>query len=193
MPRICQTCTHPSRSEIDQRLAAGEADTDVARLYGLTKVAIYRHRTQHLGSKKHAPSRPEPPPRDPAAQILASVQRAQNAVRRLPTPEKLAAAHLSLGQRASKLMTTAEQQNDVPAAVQAGNLVNRTLDSIGRVAGITTSNPPAQVDVTVNVNLQIDVAVQQILATLDPQASAPPAQLVQLADGSVTEDNSDPS
>lgn len=47
--RTCFTCSHPERETIDQRLAAGEGPTRIAREYRLSKDSVKGHKANHLG------------------------------------------------------------------------------------------------------------------------------------------------
>lgn len=44
----CRTCQHPLRSEIDEKLASGHPMRAIARQYGISTMAIYRHKC-HIG------------------------------------------------------------------------------------------------------------------------------------------------
>lgn len=50
MPRKCSVCAHASKAEIDGRIiAGGESALSVARLFGLSKDSVLRHR-RHIDS-----------------------------------------------------------------------------------------------------------------------------------------------
>ena len=44
----CNVCTHPEREAIDRALVEGANDRAVARRYGLSRDAVWRHRSTHL-------------------------------------------------------------------------------------------------------------------------------------------------
>jgi FixJ family two-component response regulator len=46
--RLCKTCEHLKRPEIDRRLAAGEPSTRIAHDYGLSASSVHRHKTNCL-------------------------------------------------------------------------------------------------------------------------------------------------
>jgi FixJ family two-component response regulator len=48
MSRLCTTCQHLKRPEIDRRLAAGEPSAQVARDYDLNPSSLHRHRVNCL-------------------------------------------------------------------------------------------------------------------------------------------------
>jgi transposase-like protein len=48
MPRRCTVCDHPEIHSIDQALVSGESYRSVAKRFGLSESAVYRHKTEHL-------------------------------------------------------------------------------------------------------------------------------------------------
>jgi|SRR5215216_734079 len=48
MPRRCSVCDHPERHSIDQALVGGAPYRSVAKRFGLSESAVYRHKTEHL-------------------------------------------------------------------------------------------------------------------------------------------------
>jgi hypothetical protein len=48
MPRRCTVCDHPQRHSIDEALVTGAPYRSVAKRYGLSGSAVYRHKTEHL-------------------------------------------------------------------------------------------------------------------------------------------------
>jgi len=48
MSRVCRTCQHVKRAEIDRRLAAGEPAAQLAHDYELNPSSLYRHRSNCL-------------------------------------------------------------------------------------------------------------------------------------------------
>ncbi len=46
MARQCTVCSHLRRAEIDHAIAAGQSFRDIARQFGLDKMAVSRHRAQ---------------------------------------------------------------------------------------------------------------------------------------------------
>ena len=48
MPRLCSVCTHADHRGINAALVAGEPLRDVARQYGVSKDALFRHRSDHI-------------------------------------------------------------------------------------------------------------------------------------------------
>jgi transposase-like protein len=49
MPRRCTICDHPRQSEIDRALLRGEGGyRDIAKRFGISSSALFRHRHSHL-------------------------------------------------------------------------------------------------------------------------------------------------
>ena len=48
MPRRCTVCDHPQRHGIDEALVSGGSYRSVAKRFGLSESAVYRHKTEHL-------------------------------------------------------------------------------------------------------------------------------------------------
>ena len=48
MPRRCTACDHPERHSIDEALVTGAPYRSVAKRFGLSESAVYRHKTEHL-------------------------------------------------------------------------------------------------------------------------------------------------
>ena len=48
MPRTCTVCNHPKASEINEALLGGEAYRSIARRFGASESAMYRHQQEHL-------------------------------------------------------------------------------------------------------------------------------------------------
>jgi transposase-like protein len=48
MPRRCTVCDHPEKHSIDEALVSGESYRSVAKRFGLSESAVYRHKSEHL-------------------------------------------------------------------------------------------------------------------------------------------------
>ena len=48
MPRRCSVCDHPERQEVDEALVTGMPYRSIAKRYGLSESAVYRHKADHL-------------------------------------------------------------------------------------------------------------------------------------------------
>ncbi len=49
MPRTCTVCSHPHLSELNAALLMGESLRNIARRFGTSASAAYRHHREHLG------------------------------------------------------------------------------------------------------------------------------------------------
>jgi transposase len=47
MPRRCTVCDHNERRNIDETLVTGASYRSVAKRFGLSESAVYRHQTEH--------------------------------------------------------------------------------------------------------------------------------------------------
>lgn len=48
MARPCAICSHPERAQIDAALVAGEAFRNIAKRWGMSAAAAFRHRVEHI-------------------------------------------------------------------------------------------------------------------------------------------------
>ena len=48
MPRTCTICTHPERSSIDASFVAGTPYRSIAKQFGASEAAMYRHTAEHI-------------------------------------------------------------------------------------------------------------------------------------------------
>src|SRR5215213_7253107 len=48
MPRRCTVCNNPEKHSIDEALVSGAPYRSVAKRFGLSESAVYRHQTEHL-------------------------------------------------------------------------------------------------------------------------------------------------
>lgn len=48
MPRRCTVCDHPERHYIDQTLVTGAPYRSIAKQFGTSESAVYRHKIEHL-------------------------------------------------------------------------------------------------------------------------------------------------
>ena len=81
MPRRCTVCQHPDRDEIDARLIGGQPLRNIAKQFGVSATALYRHKTGHLpGHLKQAKETSE---RLSAERLLADLERLQERILRI--------------------------------------------------------------------------------------------------------------
>ncbi|HZS09425.1 MAG TPA: hypothetical protein VFD58_31625 [Blastocatellia bacterium] len=48
MPRVCTVCSHPERGAIDAVLVAGEPYRSIAKRFGASEQAMFRHKADHI-------------------------------------------------------------------------------------------------------------------------------------------------
>ena len=173
MSRVCSTCQHLKRSEIDRRLAAGEPTAQVARDYQLNPSSLHRHRVNclKLGS---------------ANAIKKEVARGTAAVALLPSRETLGGNYRDLCERIDQIVAQAQAEGSLTVAVSGLNSLRQTLDSLARLAGHVGSGA-AQVNVAIQNNVNVDARqiAERLITQFDnePQLKARVAQaLVRLDD-----------
>src|SRR5262245_368542 len=108
MSRVCCTCQHLKRPEIDRRLAAGEPTAQVARDYEINLSSLHRHRVNCLGLGS-------------ANAIKKEVARGTAAVALLPNKETLGGHYHHLCERIDQIVTQAEAEGSLAVAVSGLN------------------------------------------------------------------------
>jgi hypothetical protein len=178
MSRVCSTCQHLKRSELDRRLAAGEPTAQIARDYDINPSSLHRHRVNclRLGS---------------ANTIKQEVARGTAAIALLPSKEILSGAYFDLRDRIDQIVAQAQAEGSLAVAVSGLNSLRQTLDSLARLGGHIGSGG-AQVNVAVQTNVNLNVAriVEPLIAEFDnePEIKARLARvLVRLDDQSQAE------
>src|SRR5215471_11756873 len=166
MSRVCSTCQHLRRSEIDRRLAAGEPTAQVARDYAINLSSLHRHRVNclKLGS---------------ANEIKKEAARGTAAVALLPSKETLSGHYGDLCARIDQIVAQAQAEGSLAIAVSGLNSLRQTIDSLARLAG-HIGNATAQVNVAIQNNVNVDG--RQIAERLITQFDNEPALKVRLAE-----------
>ena len=77
MSRVCSTCQHLKRSEIDRRLAVGEPTAQVARDYEINLSSLHRHRVNCLKLGSANEIKKEAARGSAAAAMISTIQGAQ--------------------------------------------------------------------------------------------------------------------
>jgi hypothetical protein len=168
MSRVCRTCQHVKRAEIDRRLAAGEPTAQLAHDYELNPSSLYRHRANclKLGSSNA---------------IMKEAARGTAATALLPSKESLSGAYFELRAQIDQIVARAKQEGSLSVAISGLNSIRQTLDSLSRLAG-HTGVATAQVNVAVqtNVNLDLTQFAERLIAKFDhaPEIKAQIAQAV---------------
>jgi carbon monoxide dehydrogenase subunit G len=171
--RLCKTCEHLKRPEIDRRLAAGEPSTRIAHDYGLTCSSVHRHRKNclKLGSSN---------------QMRKDMARGSAAVALLPSKESLASAYADLQAKIDEIVTQAQQQGSLNIAISGLNSIRQTLDSLARLAGHLQ---PAGTQVNVAVQTNVNVGAMQIAERLIQEFDHEPELKARIARALLEEDH----
>jgi transposase-like protein len=144
MSRVCNTCQHLKRSEIDRRLAAGEPTAQVARDYQLNPSSLHRHRVNclRLGS---------------ANVIKKEAARGTAAVALLPSKETLSGAFADLASQIDAIIARAQADGSFKLALSGLNSLRQTLEAHARLAGYI-GTATAEVNVAIQNNINVNVA-----------------------------------
>jgi hypothetical protein len=184
MSRVCRTCQHLRRAEIDRRLAAGEPAAQLAHDYALNPSSLYRHRANclKLGSSNA---------------IMKEAARGTAAVALLPSKETLSGAYLDLCDRIDQIVAQAQAAGSLAVAVSGLNSLRQTLDSLARLSGHVGS-AAAQVNVAIqnNVNVNVEQIAERLISQFDnePDVKARIGQvLLRLDDQANKTDRTSPS
>jgi hypothetical protein len=127
MPRQCTICHHPSREEIEKALLAGQSFRNVAKRFGTSVTALFRHKADHLATSLVKAKEVEDIAR--ADSVLGDIR---NQIAQIT----------SLYQAAEGILDQAKKSKDLPTALKAirelSNLhrENRaTLELVAKVTG----------------------------------------------------------
>jgi hypothetical protein len=119
MPRRCTVCDHPETHSIDETLVTGAPYRSVAKRFGLSESAVYRHKTEHL----------------PAHLLKArEVEEAARADDLLDQVRNLQAHTLDILERA-------EETWDLRTALAAISQARGNLELLGKLAGELDERP----------------------------------------------------
>ena len=112
MPRPCTACRHPQREEIDRALVNGEPFRNIAKRFGTSSTAVFRHK-DHL----------------PTALVKA------HEAREVAHADDLLSHVRDLGERALRVLGAAEEAGDLRAATGAIREARGCLELLGKVTG----------------------------------------------------------
>src|SRR3712207_5171280 len=126
MPRRCTVCDHLERHSIDETLVTGAPYRSVAKRFGLSESAVYRHKSEHL----------------PAHLLKAKeAQEAARADDRLEQVRYLQAHALHILERA-------EKTGDLRTALAAISQARGNLELLGKLAGELDERPVVNLTVS---------------------------------------------
>ena len=126
MPRRCTVCDHPKRHSIDETLVTGAPYRSVAKQFGLSDSAVYRHKTEHL----------------PA--YLLKAREVEEAAR---ADDLLEQVRLLQG-HALDILERAEKAGDLRTALAAISQARGNLELLGKLAGELDHRPVVNLNVS---------------------------------------------
>lgn len=150
-------CDHPEKHSIDETLVTGAPYRSVAKRFGLSESAVYRHKAEHLPA--HLLKAKE-------AQEVARADDLLDQVRHLQ-------AH------ALDILERAENAGDLRTALAAISQARGNLELLGKLAGELTESP--SVNITVSAEwTKIRATMVEALAPFPEARSAVSAALLEL-------------
>lgn len=160
VPRTCSVCNHRSRQAIEEGLLAGEAFRNIAKRFGMSPTALFRHKSEHLLQSLQA------------SQAAGEVLRADALVDHV---RQLRARTEALYADAESILTQARRAKDLKTCLDAirsaAGLIRETrgnAELLGRLTG-ELQNVAVQAEVRIVVPLlpaaaaDADVAVPIVL------------------------------
>jgi transposase-like protein len=146
MPRRCTVCDHPQRHGIDEALVGGASYRSVAKRFGLSESAVYRHKTEHLPAHLLKAREVEETAR--ADDLLDQVRNLQT--------------------HALDILERAEKAGDLRSALAAISQARGNLELLGKLAGELDERPV----VNLNVSAEWLELRAVIVGALEPHPAA---------------------
>jgi hypothetical protein len=126
MPRRCTVCDHPETHSIDEALVTGAPYRSVAKRFGLSESAAYRHKTEHL-----------------PAHLLKARE-----VEEVAMADDLLEQVRNLQTRALDILERAEKADDLRTALAAISQARGNLELLGKLAGELDEHPVVNLHVS---------------------------------------------
>src|SRR5215203_1984499 len=126
MPRRCTVCDHPETHSIDETLVTGAPYRSVAKRFGLSESAVYRHQTEHLPAH------------------LLKAKDAEEAAR----ADDLLDQVRYLQTHALDILERAEKSGDLRTALAAISQARGNLELLGKLAGELDERPVINLNVS---------------------------------------------
>jgi hypothetical protein len=123
MPRRCTVCDHPERPGINEALVTGAPYRSVAKRFGLSESAVYRHKTEHL-----------------PAHLLKARE-----VEEVAQADDLLEQVRYLQGHALDILECAEKAGDLRTALAAISQARGNLELLGKLAGELDERPVVNV------------------------------------------------
>jgi hypothetical protein len=157
MPRRCTVCDHPGRHGIDEALVSGAPYRSVAKRFGLSESAVYRHKTEHL-----------------PAHLLKAKE-----VEEVVQADDLLDQVRNLQAHALDILERAQKAGDLRTALAAISQARGNLELLGKLAGELDERPV----VNLNVSPEWLELRAVIVGALEPHPAAHRAVLRALESG----------
>jgi hypothetical protein len=151
MPRRCTVCDHLEKYSIDEALVDGAPYRSVARRFGLSQSAVYRHKTEHL-----------------PAHLLKARE-----VEEVAQADDLLEQVRQLQIHALDILERAKKAGDLRTALAAISQARGNLELLGKLAGELDERPV----VNLNVSPEWLELRAVIVGALEPHAAAHKAVL----------------
>jgi hypothetical protein len=126
MPRRCTVCDHPKRHSIGETLVSGAPYRSVAKRFGLSESAVYRHKVEHLPT--HLLKAKEVEETTRADDLLEQVK--------------------DLQVHALDILERAEKIGDLRTALAAISQARGNLELFGKLAGELDERPVVNLNVS---------------------------------------------
>jgi hypothetical protein len=126
MPRRCTVCDHPETHSIDETLVTGAPYRSVAKRFGLSESAVYRHKTEHL-----------------PAHLLKAKE-----VEEVVQADGLLEQVRHLQTHALDILGRAEEAGDLRTALAAISQARGNLELLGKLAGELDERPVVNLNVS---------------------------------------------
>src|SRR3712207_1308223 len=151
MPRRCTVCDHPERHSVDETLVTRAPYRSVAKQFGLSESAVYRHKTEHL-----------------PAHLLKARE-----VEEVAQADDLLEQVRNLQVHALDILDRAEKTGDLRTALAAISQARANLELLGKLAGELDERP------VVNLNISPEWLELRavIIGALEPHPAAHTAVL----------------
>jgi transposase-like protein len=146
MPRRCTVCDHRERHGIDEALVTGAPYRSVAKRFGLSESAVYRHKAEHL-----------------PAHLLKARE-----VEEVAQADDLLEQVRNLQTRALDILERAEKTGNLRTALAAISQARGNLELLGKLAGELDERP----QVNLNVSPQWLELRAVIVGALEPHPAA---------------------
>jgi hypothetical protein len=126
MPRRCTVCDHSEKHSIDEALVSNTPYRSVAKQFGVSESAVYRHKTEHLPA--HLLKARE-------VEMTARADDLLEQVRHLQT-------------HALDILNRAEKSGDLRTALAAISQARGNLELLGKLAGELDERPVVNLNVS---------------------------------------------